>query len=228
MSDKKITELTAIGAGSLSKDDVIPVVAVSGTPITKKSTISTLFSSAFGTGAPATSNIAFTTTTPVPALSLVSGTLTANVNTNATAVLSAGAFATAAGNAAANTAYLYGLQASTTLQLGANVMSEVAAAKLTLDTGNVGALIANTYGLVISHANTSGTRAAAPRAFICMMDSVQTNTLSTQYLLEISADGVGNVSSNVFVTSTNNTVTRKLKIRVHGTDYWLLVANNAS
>jgi len=219
MANKKITELTALSAASLSKDDVIPIVSTSGTPITKKISVGTLLSTQASAGAPVYSNIVYSTTTSVPSVSLVKATLTSNVNAGATAV-TAGEFNVAAGNASANTTYLYGLRVSTAMVAGANVFTEHAVAKLTLDVGNVASLITNTYGLVISHANT-GTRAAAPRAFLCLTESVQTNSLSTQYLFELSQNGAGNVSSAVFADAVSTTIAKKLKVRINGTDYFI-------
>ncbi len=221
MSDKKITELSVVGAGTLSKNDVLPVVAVSGTPITKKVTAEVLFSSSFATGAPVTSNVAFVTSATVNALSLIKSTLTANVNT-ASAVVG-GEFVTSLGTST-NVGSVFGVTATARVTNTASVVTELAAGKLTLDVGNAASVTTNTYGLSITIANTASGRAAQPRAFIALNESTVTNTLSALYLFEGT-----NISANTFRTSiANTTPTAKLRVSINGTDYFVMLTANGS
>lgn len=222
MADKKITELSVVGAGTLSKNDVFPVVAVSGTPITKKVTAEVLFSSSFATGAPVTSNVAFVTSATVNALSLIKGTLSANVNT--TGVVAGGEFVSTLGTST-GVGSAFGLIATAQVTNTASVTTELAAGKLTLDVGNAASVTTNTYGLSLQVANTATGRAARPRAFLALTESVSTNALSTLYMLEAT-----NLSANTLRVATfaNTTVAAKLSVRINGQDYWIMLSSNVS
>ena len=231
MADKKITELTELTA--LEQDDLFVVVdSPSSTPITKKITASSMFS-----------NVTFITTGSAPEIAVMNGNLRANANTTAAvSQIAGGKFVVNATALSQNTGSQYGIYASSMLgELGANVKTEHAAAKFLLDVSNATGLIVNTYGMLVSVANT-GARAAQPQAFIGFGEALSTTALSTKYLFDIGQNGLANVSANVHpVASANSNVsnffgscssaatpTHKLRIRVNGADYFILLANTVN
>jgi len=226
LADKKITQLSE--SSSLAQDTLFVVVTTpSATPITKKITAANIFA-----------NVSFITSTTTPATAVIKATATANANTtSASSIIAAGQFVTNALSTSANTPYQYGIYASSMLNAaGSNVKTEHAAAKFVLDVSNAAALITNTYGSIISVSNT-GTRAAQPQAFISLAESTSSTTLSTKYVLDVGQAGLANVSANLSVASGNvdNILTRttasashKLRIKVNGVDYFILLANGAA
>lgn len=126
----------------------------------------------------------------------------------------------------------------------ANISSELVGSKFSLVLANnsitqLGNGVGNNgpYGISIEHSNTASRSAnAAPMAFINFAESFSGNTShSTKYLLDIGTNGNANVTANlsanldvtaVFGTANNLTATHKLRIRVNGTDYWVLCANS--
>jgi hypothetical protein len=233
MADKKITELTQLT--TLSSDDLFVVVDdPTGTPITKKIAASDIF----GNG------ISYVTTSTYPAAVVLRSVLTANVNANtATAnTLVAAEFITNATATSANSEYQYAVRAYSKLSAAAaKVGKEHAVAKFVLDVSNATSVIGNTYVSVLSIANT-GARVSNVQAFIGFGDTLAAganSTCSTLYLFDIGLDGVANVSqstagANVTTllsnTSNGGTVaaTHKVRVKINGTDYWLLAANSSA
>jgi len=218
MADKKITALTTLS--SASQDDVVLVIDnPGGTPVGKKITVGNLFS-----------NIAFITTTSGAGATTnaasVGGTLTANANAASGVVLSAGKFTTVAQSTSQNTGYQYGILATSVLNAAtANVLTEHAAGKFVLDVSNAAALIANTFGAVISVSNT-GARAAQPGAFLRLEDTFTSNALSTKYLFSAAvANGAGLLANT---SATSSTVNAKVKCQINGVDYWILLATSGA
>lgn len=221
MADKRITELTELL--SLSQDDLFVVVDnPAGTAITKRITAANVFRTiSFATSALLTTGIA------------LRSNLVANAVATTNAITSAAEFVTTASAQSTNTAYQYAVLATNKLDAPtANVTRELATAKFVLDVSNAGALITNSFGVIIRTANT-GTRAARPNAFIALAEDTASTTLSTQYLLNVGQGGISNVSANLTAASGNvsnmfsNTTasaTHKLKIQVNGSDYYLLCA----
>lgn len=227
MADKKITELTELA--TVAQEDLFVVVDnPTGTPITKKITCASLFST-----------VNFTTSTAVKEAITVKATILAAVPTvNANAVIAAGKFSTSANALATNTAHQYGIIArSELIGAAANVTTEHAAGKFTLDISNAASLLVNTYGLIVEIANT-GTRTVNTQSFIAFAERNRSLTASTLYLFDVGQNGLANVTANVLGGSTNTLnmfinsaatgATHKMKVRVNGGDYWLVLSANAT
>ena len=224
MADKKITELTEYTTPKQS-DLLVIVSDPSGTPITKKISLKTVLN-----------GVNFITDSTTPATSVVQSILTANVAATATAnTLISGEFVTNALSTSSNTEYQYGIVAKSVLNgTTANVKIQHAAAKFILDVSNAAVLIANTYGAVIQIANT-GTRSQNVQSFIRFEDASApaAGTLTNQVLYLFEANGA---SSNLTGTAGNSSVlfanassatksgNRTLKIRVNGTDLYLIAS----
>ena len=230
MADKKITELTQLT--SLASGDLFVVVDdPTGTPITKKITASDIF----GNG------ISYVTNATYPAAVVLRSVLTANVNANTASAntLIAAEFVTNALGTSANTEYQYAVRAVSKLhEAAAKVTKEHAVAKFVLDVSNSTSVLANSYVSVLSVAN-SGVRVANVHAFVGFGDAASNSTSAqTLYLFDIGLNGAANVSANVttgaansltlFSNSAASAATHKLRIRVNGTDYWLLAIDTAS
>lgn len=226
MADKKITDLTELT--TVDQNDLLVVVSSpAGTAITKKVRASSLFG-----------NVSFITTVSSPAISVVRGTVTVNAAMTSSGTVAGGQFDATALAAATNTTYQYGVTATSYLSAAAaNVTTEHAGAKFKLDVGNAGALITNTYGLIIAVANT-GTRAAQPQAFVCLVENPSANsTLSTKYLFDVGQNGTANVSANTSAGANSNvlltncaatkTANMMLRCRFNGQDLWILASNVA-
>lgn len=230
MADKKITELTQLT--SLSSSDLFVVVDdPTGTPITKKIASGDIF----GNG------ISFVTNSTYPAAVVLRSVLTANVNANTASAntLIAAEFVTNALGTSANSEYQYAIRATSKLhEATSKVTKEHATAKFVLDVSNATSVLANSYVSVLSVAN-SGVRVANVQAFVGFGDAASNSTSAqTLYLFDIGLNGAANVSANVttgaansltlFSNSAATAATHKLRIRVNGTDYWLLATDTAS
>ncbi len=222
MSDKKISELTALS--TVSKDDLFIVVdSPGGTPITKSITAGALFS-----------NVTFVTEAAEAATGAIAigGFVSSNVNTAASQTITGGKFTVTASATSQNTANQYGVLAISTLGAPtANVIGEHAAGKFVLDVSNAAALVVDTYGAIIRVANT-GTRAAQPTAFLKLEEQLTAqNTLSTKYVLSLNCAANG-TSTNVTTAFSNcgatPTSTHKLRVTINGTDYFILLSTAAS
>lgn len=198
MADKKITELTSSPAAN--QNDLFVIVSNPGTtPITQKITAAKLFET-------------------------VTYTANSNVSSSVTGIKVT-------------------MNAAT-----ANLSSDVIAGKFSLVISNTSVVRMGTgaggsgfYGISIEHSNTVTRLDAnsAPHAFINMEESVVTPALSTTYLIDVGRNGTKNVSSNSTAGNTdvmlvtnggfaNTTIAGKLKIRVNGTTYWLMLSANVS
>ena len=230
MADKKITELTQLT--SLASGDLFVVVDdPTGTPITKKITSSDIF----GNG------ISYVTNATYPAAVVLRSVLTANVNANTASAntLIAAEFVTNALGTSANTEFQYAVRAVSRLDAATTkVTKEHAVAKFVLDVSNATSVLANSYVSVLSVAN-SGVRVANVQAFVGFGDAASNSTSAqTLYLFDIGLNGAANVSANVttgaansltlFSNSAATAATHKLRIKVNGTDYWLLATDTAS
>jgi hypothetical protein len=229
MADKKITELSSLT--SLAPEDLFVVVDdPSGTPITKKIAAADLF----GNG------ISYVTTSTNKGATVLRSILTANVsaNTSTANTLIAAEFITNATATSANSEYQYAILAKSALSANtANVTKEHATVKFILDVSNSESLIANTYVGVFKVSNT-GVRVANVGAFIGFGDIANNTTAQTKYLFDVGLGGAANVSANVttgtacgavlFSNSAATAATHKVRIRVNGTDYWLLATDTAS
>lgn len=163
--------------------------------------------------------------------------LTANITANAqTATFAAGELILQANsNVAVTVQDRVGLIVRNRILNGnSNVTGMMWGAHIQLDTGNSNCVSSNTFGLMIEHtiANTSWARLVSPRAFIGIKENAGTGGNTTTYLMDIGAQGnvvSANLSTgNATVLLTNataTTCTHKLRIRVNGTDYWLMIAN---
>lgn len=224
MADKKITDLNSVQ--NLSQNDVFVVVTSStGTPITKKITARDIFklvpyATSAGTAADRTG-------------AAISGVLTSNINSTdvSGSLLAGGLFSTTLGPAG-NVHNQYGLVVSSTLVgPGANVITEHAAAKFTIDVSNTANAI-HTSGLIIGVTNTTP-RLTNTLAFLDFRETSNATAQTTQYLFV--ANNITqnlNSSGNTLVMLANSTVgttaDRKLKIRLNGVNYWLLLSSNAT
>lgn len=228
MADKKITELTPLT--SLTPDDLFVVVDdPSGTPITKKIAAANIF----GNG------ISYITNNTYKGAAVLRSVLTANVSANTTAdTVVSGDFVVNATPTSVDTYYQYAVRATSALSgTTANVTKEHATAKFILDASNAGSLISNTYVGLFSVANT-GTRTANVGAFVGFGDAASNSTSAqTLYLFDIGLGGAANVSANVsggaacsavLFSNSAASVSHKLKVRINGGDYWLLLSNTAS
>jgi len=228
MADKKITELTQLT--TLTSDDLFVVVDdPSGTPITKKIAAADLF----GNG------ISYVTTSTFKGATTLKSILTANVsaNTGSANTLIAGEFITNATATSTDSYHQYAVRATSALSgATANVTKEHATAKFIMDVSNAGSLIANTYVGVFQVSNT-GVRVANVQAFVGFGDGANNTTAQTKYLFDLGLGGAANVSANVtsaanattlFSSSAAGAATHKVRIRVNGTDYWLLATDTAS
>lgn len=231
MADKKITELSALD--TISADDLLVVVdQPGGIPVTKRTTAGNLFSFVQNTlvgnviSHDGSGNIAGNTV-----LRLV---YTVGGNTNATVTSAIGASFTVNANAlATNTATQYAIFAASRLSnTTANVKTEHAVAKFVLDVSNAASVIENTHGMIVQVANT-GIRTQNVTSFIRLENETQNSTVAqTQYLFD--ANNVSANATNVangttlFSNSAAGAATHKLRVRVNGTDYWLLAVDTAS
>lgn len=163
--------------------------------------------------------------------------LTANITANAqTATFAAGELILQANsNVAVTVQDRVGLIVRNRILNGnSNVTGMMWGAHIQLDTGNSNCVSSNTFGLMIEHtiANTSWARLVSPRAFIGIKENAGTGGNTTTYLMDIGAQGnvvsanlsTGNASV-LLTNATATTCTHKLRIRVNGTDYWLMIAN---
>lgn len=218
MADKKITDLTELTA--LDTNDLFVVVDdPAGTPITKKITVGNILA-----------NTTLYTNSSVTFRSAFKAALVHNAAMTTANVVAAAEFTTTATAVSTNTSHQYGIVVTNLLNAAAaNVITELASAKFTLDVSNAAALQANTFGLIISVANT-GTRAAQPTAFLKITDSTTgVNTTSTKYLFSANVQsntstGSGNITM-LFTNSTAAAATHKLRVQINGTDYFLLLSN---
>lgn len=229
MADKKITELTALT--SLASEDLFVVVDdPSGTPITKKIAASDVF----GNG------ISFVTTSTYKAATVLRSILTANVsaNTSSANTLIAAEFVTNATATSANSEYQYAVVARSALSGNtANVTKQHATTKFILDVSNSAALITNTYVSILQVANT-GTRVANVQSFVGFGDAASNSTSAqTLYLFDVGLNGSANVSANLtsntnattlFSTSAASAASHKVRVKINGTDYWILLTDTAS
>ena len=230
MADKKITELTKLTA--VAPDDLFVVVDdPNGTPITKSVAARDLF----GNG------ISYVTNSTYMQATVLKSVLTANVSANTTTAntLIAADFVVNALATSTETHRQYALRATSTLSASvANVTIEHATAKFILDVSNSAALIANTYVGVFRVANT-GVRTANVQAFLGFGDAASNNTSGqTLYLFDIGMNGSANVSANVTTGAASSTTlfsnsaalaaTHKLRVRINGANYWLMLTDTAS
>jgi hypothetical protein len=219
MADKKITALTEL-LGT-SGDDIIHVVDnPGGTPIDKKVTIKNLVG-----------NLSIITAS-TEAINAVSMTLTCN-NSHTGNTIVAGRFSVSkAGNFTGNNQY--GLIAESLLgAAGANVVGTHAAAYFTVDPGE-SANVGNTYGVIIDSgkANSSWTRASAPRAFIAFGDDSPL-TQPTEYLFDIgrptknvSGNATSTTATHVFSQASDTVITGKLRVRINGVTRYICLTDN--
>lgn len=227
MADKKITELTELA--TIAQEDLFVVVDnPTGTPITKKISARSLFKT-----------INFVTSTSEREGAAIVAVTSAGVATaNANAVVAAGRFSTTANTSSTNTAYQYGITVRSELVgAAANVTTEHAGAKITLDVSNTAAVLANTYGLIVEMANT-GTRTVNTQAFIAFAERNPVVGASTLYLFDIGQNGTANVTANLttgsgntlnmLINSTATGATHKIKTRINGVDYWFVLSSNAT
>lgn len=234
MADKKITELGSLT--TITSDDLFVVVDnPSGTPVTRKTTAGNVFSFIQNT---LVSNAISLATSGLSAGNTVwKVTLSGGGNTNATiSTLTAAEITVDANASSQNTATQFGLSVASKLSgVTANVKSEHAVGKFVLDISNAAVAIANTSVLRLEVANT-GTRVANLQSFISFGDKAANSTSAqTLYLFDIGQNG--NVSANVasgaacsavLFSNSAASVSHKLKIRVNGTDYWILLTDSAS
>lgn len=228
MADKKITELTELS--TVAPEDLLVIVDnPTGTPITKKIRVGSMFS-----------NLTHVTSTSAREALPVGATLVANANTGiASSLLTAARFVTKATTSSGNTEFQYGLHVTSQLDgATANVKNEHASAKFILDVSNSASLSTNTFGAVVLITNT-GTRVANTQAFIGFGDTSQTTTAATKYAFDLGLNASANVTANLTTGSGNTSVmfinstadaaaTHKLKVRINGSDYWLLLSSNAA
>jgi hypothetical protein len=219
MSEKKITALSEI-LGATGDDLLMVVDNPSGTPINKKISVQNFVG-----------NLALITasTGSINALSMV---LTCN-NAHTGNTIVAGRFTVQKnGNFSGNNQF--GIVVESLLgAAGAHVVGTHAAALFTTDPGQ-SASIGNTYGIIIDagKANASWTRASAPRAFIAFGDDSPA-TQPTEYLFDIgrptknvSGNATSTTATHVFMQASDTTITRKLRVRVNGTTYFLCLTDN--
>lgn len=230
MADKKITELTELTTG-LDQDDLLVVVDNPGsvTPITKNIKISNLFGGA-----------TYVTSVTTPAKQLLQAVVTANAPAISSGSISvAGRFEVNATAQSTNTEYQYAITATSKLgAAAANVTVEHAAAKFVLDVGNSAAFTQNSHVLILKTTN-SATRVQNTQSFIGMGETSRTTDKTTVYLFDIGLGGTSNVSmstsganATTLLSNTSNggtvAATHKLKIRVNGVNYWILLANSSA
>lgn len=229
MADKKITELTELTA--LADVDLFVVVDdPAGTPITKK----ILSRNVFGNG------VSFTTNATFQSATVLKSVLTANVSANGASAntLIAADFLVNATATSTQSHKQYALRATSALSAAAaQTTIEHASAKLVLDVSNAATVIANTSVLRLEVANT-GTRVSNVQSFISFADiAANSTTAQTLYLFDVGQNGnvsVSTAGANVTTllsnTSNGGTVgaTHKLRIKVNGTDYWVLLANSSA
>jgi hypothetical protein len=215
MADKKITDLTELTA--LDQSDLFVVVDdPAGTPITKKITATSLFG-----------NVAYVTSSTTKFGTTLRARLTHNAVMTTANVVSAAEFVVNATGVSTNTSHQYGITVSNMLgESAANVTTELATAKFTLDVSNAAALVVNTFGLIVSVANT-GARAAQPSAFIKFTDSLtSTNATSTKYLFSANVGSGAGALVNTSATAT--TVNARIRCQINGTDYWIPVSTSGA
>lgn len=161
-------------------------------------------------------------------------------------ITAAGLFSNVGFSQATNTTSAISALNVVTVAGTANISNQVSGAKVSLVIGNSAVtqlssgVVGNNgpYGLSIEHSNTVGRTAnAQPMAFVNFSESFSGNTThSTKYLLDVGKNGNANVTANLtanlditalFGTANNLTATHKLRIRVNGEDYWVLLANSS-
>lgn len=237
MADKKISQLTALGAADLDPaSDLILILDNGSIPISKTITPLNLM-----TGAKASA----TSATQVGETNVLAFRSNVTVNvvfTQATTVRGADIVVRAT-TGATNTAYQYALTLTSGLaNVSSNVTTEHAVAKLTLDLANSAVpMVTNTHGLIIEVANTGGVRTVNAQSFVAFGDlGSNSTTAQTLYLFDIGKNGAANVSANVGNGGASNTTvmfanasagvvaTHRLRVRVAGQDYWLLLANSSN
>lgn len=236
MADKKITQLTSLLASDVSPIDLLVIVDNGDIPVTKNITVGNLLTGVKASVTTATQN---TETNIVPLRSVT----TSNIVLTSVATLRAAEFITNAITGSSNTAYQYAVVARSGLANTATVTREHAVAKLVLDLANTASpLVVNTYGLLIEVANTSGPRTVNAQSFIALGDLASSSTTAqTLYFVDAGKNGTANVSANVgdggatnvsvmfsnVALSAVSDITHKLRIRVNGEDYYLLLSNTA-
>lgn len=225
MADKKITELGALT--EVTADDLFVIVNdPTGTPVTKKITVGAVFNTLKLT----------TSTSGTNATSLIKAVLepAANADVSGYNTLVAGEFVVNSSSTSTTSKYQYGIVARSALNgITSNVAVEHASGKFILDVSNTAVVASNTSVLRVEVANT-GTRTANVQSFISFGDkAANSTTAQTLYLFDIGQNGSvsANTSDKTNVTcllgnATSLAVpTHKLRIRVNGTDYWILLVN---
>lgn len=236
MADKKITQLTSLLATDLSPVDLLVIVDNGDIPVTKNITVGNLFTGVKTSLTAATQN----TETNVVSLRSV---ITSNIALTSAATIRAAEFSVNAITGSTNTAYQYAVVASSGLANTAKVTIEHAVAKFVLNLANTASpMVTNTYGLLIEVANTSGSRTVNAQSFIALGDLTSNSTTAqTLYLVDVGKNGTANVSANVGDGGATNVsvlfsntalgsisdITHKLRIRVNGEDFYLLLSNTA-
>ena len=228
MADKKITQLTELTT-TLDQDDLLVVVDGPGsaTPITKSIKTATLFGGA-----------TYLTTNNSPTRTLVNALITANgLAITAGSNTVAGKFEVNATPYGTNTEYQHAIVGVSRLSgTTASVTKQHSAAKFILDVSNAVSVITNTYNLILHNTNV-GVRTQNTQAFIGMGEDSRGTSNTTVYLFDIGLNGSANVSANttvganslVMVTNCASTKTANhmIKIRVNGSDMWILASNVA-
>ncbi len=223
MADKKTTQFTE-QITAFTGADLIPLVAnTAGTPENRKVQIKNF--------------LQWTVDFPQTTFSLAK--LTANVAANGVAAtLAAAEFILQANSASSfTTRDRLGLIVRNQIQNGnSNITGQFAGLLVQIDTGNSNSVAANTYGMVIDHTlnvSVATARAVSPYAFIAVKDKPGVGGAATTYLLDIGAQGntvSANTSANagvMFSPKGSAALSHVLKIRVNGTDMWLLASNVA-
>jgi len=113
------------------------------------------------------------------------------------------------------------------------VKANTTPAKFTLDVANTATGTLSNTGLQIEIANTSGTRQANVQSFLSLIDTAGSSTTGqTQYLF--TANGISNSTSGttnstvLFARSTAGAATHRLKVRINGADYYILLTDSAT
>lgn len=217
-ADKKVTALTA--ATVATSDDLLCIVDdPGGTPISKKITVGQFLN-----------NLSFITASSV-SYDALKMTVTANNSHVGNTVTAAAFVVEKSGNYTGNAQFA--LRAESKLAgSGANVTGIHAAGFFNLDVGE-SANSGNAYGVIIEagKANSSWTRAVAPTAFVAFGER-SAATAPTQYLFDVGYSGAnvsgsaaGTSNATVFMAASDVTITRKLSVRINGTQYFLCLTD---
>lgn len=116
------------------------------------------------------------------------------------------------------------------------VKANTTPAKFTLDVANTSTGTLSNTGLHIEIANTTGTRRANVQSFVSFVDTAANSTTAqTQYLFTangVSSNLASSVTANVDVilakTQSTPTASHRLKVRINGTDYYILLSSTAT